>query len=665
MRIFVYILISFTIIACSTESEKHLESALQSAGANRNELEKVLAHYQNDSLKLSAAKFLIENMPGNFSINPHLVQACKPLYNAYDSISQKYKYQTTPQWGTEIDSLYKYYEQQIPFYELGSSLQEDAKFIKADWLIRQIDLAFNAWKHNCYTHNDSFEDFCEYILPYRRQNGLLLDNSREDYYKRFGHTFFTGKANNFIQETDSLLYLFRNLTHSKFYGMNIPIYDAHTLERLQHGLCEQRCWFNSIVLSSLGMKAAIDYIPSWGNRNNTHMWNSIIVQGNVYAFESYWDTDRWKYKRIYNNKTFDTEWGKFRIPKVFRYSFANSTEGPMTDKRVKKEDIPPLFNNLKYKDVSSQYFDTTNVTLQLSSVPHNTLYAYLCVFNYGNWTPVQWGRIENKRVTFKGMGRDIVYLPAFYKEGILQYAGNPFILDRTGKIQILSPNKTKQNIAVRNFSGAWLYNPNKNNISLLSKSIFLGKNANGLYADTLCKVPTYIDIHETRIPSNANKSYRYIRMQIPTDTLSASEISFYDKNTGILISGTRLVNSNSFRPLSPKEDISMLYDHLSSSGFKEKGLFHQVNFVDFDLGKEYHVASIGIIPYLDSEIYKGFRYILYYWKNKWIPLGEQNGTSPFLTFRNAPTSALYMLVRKNHEGQQRTFLYENDKVIWQ
>ena len=48
------------------ESLSFLDIALQSAGNNRKEQEKVLRHYQNnptDSLKYKAACFLIENTP--------------------------------------------------------------------------------------------------------------------------------------------------------------------------------------------------------------------------------------------------------------------------------------------------------------------------------------------------------------------------------------------------------------------------------------------------------------------------------------------------------------------------------------------------------------------------------------------------------------------------
>lgn len=44
-----------------------MEYALEFAGENRGELEKVLEHYNDSGLKQDAARFLIENMPRYFS----------------------------------------------------------------------------------------------------------------------------------------------------------------------------------------------------------------------------------------------------------------------------------------------------------------------------------------------------------------------------------------------------------------------------------------------------------------------------------------------------------------------------------------------------------------------------------------------------------------------
>lgn len=58
-----YLLVIFVMLtACLQQKDKSLSHALDAAGKNRQELEKVLAHYKDDSLKLNAAQFLINNM---------------------------------------------------------------------------------------------------------------------------------------------------------------------------------------------------------------------------------------------------------------------------------------------------------------------------------------------------------------------------------------------------------------------------------------------------------------------------------------------------------------------------------------------------------------------------------------------------------------------------
>lgn len=53
----------FLIVITGCDSSSALDRALDMAGDNRIELEKVLDHFKDDSLKYKAAVFLIENMP--------------------------------------------------------------------------------------------------------------------------------------------------------------------------------------------------------------------------------------------------------------------------------------------------------------------------------------------------------------------------------------------------------------------------------------------------------------------------------------------------------------------------------------------------------------------------------------------------------------------------
>mgnify|MGYP000281716549 CR=1 FL=1 len=70
---FVKALVIFCIVSVfvSCKDKALIDVALESAGSNRTELEKVLAHYSErpeDSLKLKAAIFLIENMPYHYTM---------------------------------------------------------------------------------------------------------------------------------------------------------------------------------------------------------------------------------------------------------------------------------------------------------------------------------------------------------------------------------------------------------------------------------------------------------------------------------------------------------------------------------------------------------------------------------------------------------------------
>ena len=64
----------FILFCCSCTAPSRLETALRQSGSNRPELEKVLAHYEGDSLKYRAACFLIEHMPGKYSLEPECTE---------------------------------------------------------------------------------------------------------------------------------------------------------------------------------------------------------------------------------------------------------------------------------------------------------------------------------------------------------------------------------------------------------------------------------------------------------------------------------------------------------------------------------------------------------------------------------------------------------------
>ena len=686
MRIFPYYISILLMISCSSEQANFisglknmknsvnsllesvvtndLDIALDLAKGNRSELEKVLEHYKDNPEKLEAAKFLIRNMPGSYAADSIIERRYASFYLMYDSLSLIYNENFPKERGLTIDSLWENYGKNIGGH-FSFNYTPDLNVINADQLIAEIELAFKSWKENIYTRQCSFEEFCEYILPYRRKNGIILNSHRHEFYTRHAPFYFKKEDVDFRNETDSLLFNYKHIKHSQFYGSNIPIWSPNVLEKLKYGLCEQRCWYNSTLLSSIGMAVTIDCVPAWGNRNSSHSWNALIVKGETYPFEPFWDNDRWKYKHIYNNESFDHYWGRFRLPKVYRVTYSNNLDGPILDKNVSQNDIPSLFKNSKMKDVSSAYFKTSDVIVDLSgSIPEGCEYAYLCVFGYQQWHPVQWGRIKNGKALFKDMGRDIVYLPVFYVNGSIKYASSPFLLNSKGKVDVLKYRIDKQSIAVKNIAGAREHESNIQNMNSLKNAIFIGSsNKNNLTnGDTLCKVKN-IELYNCNYKVASANKYRYIRIALPTDTFALSNLKFYEKknNKIDLVKGVSYLCS--LNDNIDFETEKFVLDEYCDSGFKT---YCPIKYVDFDLGKDCELESIVIKPYIKTQLFSGIWYELFYWDNGWCSLGSKEGNGSHLIYDNVPDGALFMVKNKKWKSNsaERIFIYKDGEILW-
>mgnify|MGYP003213717798 FL=1 len=142
--------------------KSRLEEALEVAGENRSELEQVLDYYRGDSLKSLAAQFLIENMPCHYAYAGKELEKYRRYFERFPPCAWR-----GPEFVRDSllevdgafcpDSLYKVY---------------DIHVIKSDYLIRNIDQAFEVWHGQPWGRHVDFADFLEFILPYRVAGGL-------------------------------------------------------------------------------------------------------------------------------------------------------------------------------------------------------------------------------------------------------------------------------------------------------------------------------------------------------------------------------------------------------------------------------------------------------------------------------------------------------------
>ncbi len=136
----VYFVFVILLSAC-TNGVSHLDIALQQAKHNKAELEKVLKHFKHDSLKYRAACFLIENMPGKYSILP------------YDSLDRYKNFlKIIPQndpisWDVRYSKIWYGFDSISKRQLAGFSKIEDIKVITGDYLIKNIEYAFKIWEN--------------------------------------------------------------------------------------------------------------------------------------------------------------------------------------------------------------------------------------------------------------------------------------------------------------------------------------------------------------------------------------------------------------------------------------------------------------------------------------------------------------------------------------
>ena len=160
MKLFVILLIP-TLLLCSCDRDLRL--ALNQSGDNRAELETVLKHYEKegDDFKLEAAKFLIRNMPYNYSSVGEVIETYDSLILKTAEVSDNKRTQ--------------YFNDNLALIKGRNHLAVDIRTVKADYLIQMIDRACDTWRNASWSKQYDQEVFYEYVLPYRLTNEPLSD----------------------------------------------------------------------------------------------------------------------------------------------------------------------------------------------------------------------------------------------------------------------------------------------------------------------------------------------------------------------------------------------------------------------------------------------------------------------------------------------------------
>ena len=162
------------VMLLSCNSNDYLQHSLDYAGNNRAELEKVLHHYKDDEQKHEAAVFLISNIGGRYATVGERVDGFHHFIDSVYRIRQE-EY--------DIPAIYNAFRNRTRNSYASTRREHDLKHVSSEYLIRHIDRSFELWNRLWNSHL-SFEEFCEWILPYR-----LHDEQLESWHDIFRPVF--------------------------------------------------------------------------------------------------------------------------------------------------------------------------------------------------------------------------------------------------------------------------------------------------------------------------------------------------------------------------------------------------------------------------------------------------------------------------------------------
>ncbi|MEC5145235.1 transglutaminase domain-containing protein [Chitinophaga sp. 212800010-3] len=425
--IFLYILALVVLNSCSPRdntTDRKLAAALDYAGMNAVELKKVIGHYSQsagDSLKLAAARFLIENMPGKGYQKYSSVTDCG-IFNqelfvgdtiGIDSINAlKRKIEDSLNCGTiRFDN---------PVF------LADSRTISAKQLIEDIEYAFRAWQMP-WARSLTFEQFKEYILPHRVQNEPL-QNWRKHFwensgwiFEKAGHTTDRIKIAAVVNDSLGRYYHYIHDAINYFPGT----FTVRELRATRGGRCEDLNMLLGYWLRAIGIPVANEFTSYWANGNfGGHTWLSVLdTTGKFVPMNAVYDSP------VRDSLPFKSA----RLAKAYRYTY--KTDGSSFPNDGRSFQV--------YYDITREYLPVIDYAFKVpASTPDE---IFLGVLNGKYWKPLRMKVTKkNDTVIFSNIAAGALYAPIIVLGGNdskTRTVGTPFLVTENSGVQYINENK--------------------------------------------------------------------------------------------------------------------------------------------------------------------------------------------------------------------------------
>lgn len=630
------------------KQEKYLEEALEMAGDNRGELEKVLNHYSNEPERLKAAQWLISNMPLHHTKSgPELAK-----YRRYYEVAadQTLNPQTIKD---SLDSLYGYPD--LTKLDIIYDLQS----LDSAYIVENIDAAFEARERWPWGKNVRWEDFLEFVLPYRLGDEPLT-RWRRPIIEKYGDLIDSiadlPEAATPRMASDLLYKEWIWKKNFKWTSRlpNGPRIGPEIVE-WKTGACREKADGMCYLLRAAGLPASLHIAPMRGDLNDNHSWGAV--------YDS--DGSPW----LPEQRTDSAYKSKVPAAKVLSETFSISRDVPINNFNVRLANA--VLINPFVRDETEWYLhpdkrNRFNISLRQLEGINNGDTAYIALSSRMDWIPVGMSVAKNDSLDFGFVGDRTVCVVGIMESGNFVPRSFPFNTTRNAdnSLHFFIPGTpktiniySKYNLTVGDFT--WM---------MVDGCFEVSDTPDFSKVDTIHQIKESPKRLYTEVNLEEDKRHRYVRYKSADKTrCNVAMIAFYENADDTIPLKGRIMNAPGFHPTDDKHDFRNAWDGdpYTSVDLKEAS----GGWTGLDFGSPKKIEKIVYSPRnRGNYIRAGYTYQLFYYNGNegWVSLGQKKAIKDMIAFE-APEGALLYLHCLDAGMDERIFEYDTDndlQIYW-
>ena len=681
MRLIYSLLFASTLLV-SCINHAGVDKTLSLAGENRSELEKVLAYYKKsgERKKYRAACYLIDNMKyhGSYGKIEYLDNRIDSLAReadvAYysDVKGMSHKEILSDDVKRKMDNAGKEYckklgELSYDSVKYSKRFHPDYKEIDSKFLIEHIDYAFEMWETSPYAENLSFDEFCEYLLPYRSIPGYKhLDNNVE-FYSWFGK-YFTNVGCDSLTDFlrlyhTTMLNTHRYLGNFKYgYTMNPGLCCAFYEDTRD---CYDMAYLCAGIFRSIGIPTYVAVNLAYQDLNGIHVLCASMDKNGSWKF---YDPE-WLFEGT--NEEYMIE---KRYMNIHRYSFS-LPESSVVASCNQSNLIPASLKQL-CEDVSADAIQTVKYYIKHNG-NENYPVAYLASFcSTGELIPVAWGKKSGDTFCFENVMLDRLYFPVMYNNGKITPFASPFMLKKNKSqsngyryITYTSvDNKIVNGICTRKYP---IKLSTKERIKkMVGIHVIASDNYDYSNCDTLAVIDFLPEPQLQDLTLKCDRPYKYYRIQTGNhDCLNLSEVYFlapksYGYSNSLAVPQLPIIPNTEndtieyvcFRDV-PEEEFLRRAENDGNMQTTSA-----TSCVNLRFNEQRYMTKVRFAPLnAENNIFPEHEYILYKWSETgWERIGHKKANAHYLSFNNVEVGRLYWLKNITTGKEESPFVFDEN-----